>query len=165
MKRKELLNGLSRFVLTKAANNMKELRTETEINGTIDQVWQVLTDFHSFPEWNPFIKKIEGDLEVGAQLKVYMEPPGRKKMTFKPIIKVLEPKTEFRWLGNLLIPGIFDGEHIFQLEQINDNKIKFIQHENFSGILVPILWKSVESNTRQGFEEMNTALKARIEVI
>jgi len=144
---------------------MRELRTEIEINGTIDKIWEVLTNFSSFPEWNPFIKKIEGDLKVGAQLKVLMEPPGGKAMTFKPVVKILEPKTEFRWLDNLLIPGIFDGEHIFQLEQINDNQMKFIHRENFSGLLVPLLWKSLNSNTRQGFEEMNKALKERIEAI
>jgi len=144
---------------------MRGLRTEIEINGTIDRVWEVLTNFSSFFEWNPFIKRIEGDLKVGAQLKVLMEPPGGKAMTFKPIIKILEPNTEFRWLGSLLIPGIFDGEHIFQLEQINDNKIKFTHRENFSGLLVPLLWKSLNSTTRQGFEEMNKALKEKVEAI
>ncbi len=142
---------------------MRELRTEIEINGTIDRVWEVLTDFRSFPEWNPFIKKIEGELKVGEQLKVYMEPPGGKGMTFKPVVKRLEPKTEFRWLGNLLITGIFDGEHIFQLEQINDIKTKFIHRENFNELLVSLLWISLNSSTRRGFEEMNKALKERIE--
>ena len=142
---------------------MKELRTEIEINGTIDTVWEVLTDFSLYSEWNPFIKKIEGDLIVGAQLKVYMEPPGRKGMTFKPILKILEPKKEFRWLGSLVIPGIFDGEHIFQFEQINKNKIIFIHRENFTGLFAPLLWKSLNSTTRHGFEEMNKALKNRVE--
>ena len=142
---------------------MKELRTEIEINGSIDKVWQVLTNFSLYPEWNPFIKKIEGNLKVGAQLIVFMEPPGKKGMTFKPILKILEPKNEFRWLGSLAIPGIFDGEHIFQLEQINNNKIRFIHRENFGGILVPLLWKSLNSSTRRGFEEMNKSLKERVE--
>ena len=79
------------------------------------------------------------------------------------IIKILEPKNEFRWLGSLIFPGIFDGEHIFQLEQINDSKTKFIHRENFSGLLVPLFWKSLNTNTRKGFEEMNEALKERIE--
>ena len=142
---------------------MRELKTEIEINGSIDAVWEILTDFNSYPEWNPFIKKIEGELKVGVQLKVYIEPPGGKGMTFKPFVKRLEPKTEFKWLGHFLIPGIFDGEHIFQLEQINDNKIKFIHSENYNGLLVPLLWKSLNTNTRQGFEEMNNSLKNRAE--
>ena len=144
---------------------MKELKTKIEINGNINQVWEVLTNFHSFPDWNPFIKKIEGELKVGTQLKVLIEPPGGKAMTFKPTIKILEPKTEFRWLGNFLFPGIFDGEHIFQLEQIDANNTKFTHRENFNGLLVPLLWKSLNTKTRQGFEEMNKALKEKVEQI
>ena len=142
---------------------MKELRTEIEINGTVDKVWEVLTGFNLYPEWNPFIKRIEGELKVGSQLNVYMETPGKKGMTFKPVLKLLEPKNEFRWLGSLLIPGIFEGEHIFQLEQISNNKIKFIHRENFNGILVPLFWKSLNNSTRHAFEKMNNALKERVE--
>lgn len=35
--------------------------------------------------------------------------------------------------------------------------------ENFSGLLVPLLWKSMKANVQQGFEEMNKALKKRVE--
>ncbi len=144
---------------------MKELRTDIEIHGTIDQVWDVLTDFSLFPEWNPFIKKIEGDLKLSSQLRIQIEPPGGKAMTFKPTVKILEPKTEFRWFGSLLLPGIFDGEHIFQLEKIDNNTTKFIHCENFSGLLVPLFWKNLNTQTRNGFEEMNEALKERIEAM
>ena len=144
---------------------MKELRTDIDIYGTIDQVWDVLTDFSSFPKWNPFIKKIEGELKLNSQLRVQIEPPGGKAMTFKPTVKILEPKNEFRWLGSLLLPGIFDGEHIFQLEQIDNNNTRFIHSENFSGLLVPLFWKSLNTQTRNGFEEMNKALKKKVESI
>lgn len=84
-------------------------------------------------------------------------------MTFKPTVIILESKNEFSWLDSLVIPGIFDGEHIFQLEQINNTKMKFIHRENFSGYLVPLLWKSLNSDTRRGFEEMNKVLKEKVE--
>ena len=44
---------------------MIELTTEIEINGTVERVWEALTDFSLYPKWNPLIKKIEGDLKVG----------------------------------------------------------------------------------------------------
>ncbi len=33
---------------------MKEIHTEIEINAPAGKVWRVLTDFPSYPEWNPF---------------------------------------------------------------------------------------------------------------
>jgi len=129
---------------------MKEINTEIEINGSIDTVWEILTDFNSYPEWNSFIKKIEGKLKVGAQLKVYIEPPGGKGMTFKPKVIKLVPNSELRWLGQFLFPGLFDGEHIFELQKIDNIKVRFLHRENFNGLLVPLLWKSLNTNTRQG---------------
>ena len=45
---------------------MKEIRKETEIEAPVPDVWMVLTDFASYPEWNPFMRSIKGDLAEGA---------------------------------------------------------------------------------------------------
>ena len=37
---------------------MKELRSQIEIEAPADRVWQVLTDFATYPEWNPFIRRV-----------------------------------------------------------------------------------------------------------
>ncbi len=141
---------------------MKEIRKETEINASPEQVWNVLTDFESFPEWNPFIKSASGKAEVGAKLKAYLKPPKGMGMTFKPRVLVAESGREFRWLGRFLLPGIFDGEHYFLIETVADDRVRFIQGERFRGILVPF-FGSVINNAAQGFEEMNEALKKRVE--
>lgn len=142
---------------------MKEIKTEIEITAPVEKVWQVLTDFEQFPNWNPFMHSAKGKIKVGERLEVYLKPPGRKGMTFKPRVRKVEQKKEFRWLGHLLIPGLFDGEHIFKIEPINGNRVKFIQQEIFKGILVPLLWKQLNTSTRKGFVEMNQALKNRAE--
>ena len=48
-------------------------------------------------------------------------------------------------------------------EIAGENFVRFIQREQFRGLLVPLLWSSIESKTRQGFNEMNTALKNEVE--
>ena len=49
---------------------MKEISTEIIIQGSSADVWNVLTDFRSYPRWNPFIKEIRGDLIVGSKLEL-----------------------------------------------------------------------------------------------
>ncbi|MER3407514.1 MAG: SRPBCC domain-containing protein, partial [Nitrososphaera sp.] len=39
----------------------KEVRTEIEIAAGPQRVWQVITDFARYPEWNPFIRRVEGE--------------------------------------------------------------------------------------------------------
>ena len=142
---------------------MKELRSEIEIQASAERVWQLLTDFASFPQWNPFIRSARGEVKVGAPLEVHIQPSGASGMTFKPTVLKAESNHELRWLGRLLIPGLFDGEHIFTIETLGANRVRFIQREVFTGLLVAILAGSLDSDTRRGFEEMNQALKTRAE--
>lgn len=84
-------------------------------------------------------------------------------MTFRPRVLVAEANTELRWLGRMLMPGRFDGEHYFRLSPLAAGRTRFVHGERFSGILVPFARSSLESGTRAGFEAMNRALKARAE--
>jgi hypothetical protein len=142
---------------------MKELRTEIEIEAPAERVWQLLTDFASFPQWNPFIRSASGEAETGVRLTVHIQPSGARGMTFRPTVLKAEPNRELRWLGRLLIPGLFDGEHIFTIEPLGANRVRFVQHEIFTGLLVPLLARGLDTDTRRGFEEMNQALKVRAE--
>lgn len=142
---------------------MREIRSEIEIQAPAEVVWDVLADFGRFGEWNPFMPRAEGNVEEGARLEVRIEPPGGTGMTFKPMVTRLRPRRELRWLGRLWIPGLFDGEHIFEIESLGEDAVRFVQRERFKGLLVPLLWRSLDRNTRQGFEQMNRALKERAE--
>ena len=142
---------------------MKELYSEIEIEAAAEQVWQILTNFADFPEWNPFLRQASGAIEVGAKLEVEIQPPNGSAMTFKPTLLKVEPNRELRWLGHLIMPGLFDGEHIFTVEPVDDNRVKFKQREEFRGILVALVLRFIGENTRRGFEAMNQALKDKAE--
>lgn len=139
------------------------LHSEIEIDAPPERVWEVLTDFDAYPEWNPFIRSIEGDPEVGSRLRVRIEPPGSRGMTFKPTVQAAEPARELRWLGRLFVPGLMDGEHRLALEPLDGGRSRFIQSERFSGVLVGLLGRMLAA-TEQGFKQMNEALKRRAEV-
>lgn len=142
---------------------MHEIHTEIEIQASAARVWDVLTDFGSHPQWNPFVRSITGQPRKGERLVVNIKPEGGKGMTFKPTVLVAQPERELRWLGKFLIPGLFDGEHYFQLEPIGADRTKFVHGEKFSGLLVSMAKASLDGGTRAGFVAMNEALKARAE--
>lgn len=142
---------------------MKELRSQIEIQASAERVWQILTDFVSFPQWNPFIRRASGNVQVGERLEVKIQPSSASGMTFRPTVLKAEPNRELRWLGHLLIPGLFDGEHIFTIEPLGTNRVLFVQREIFTGLLVPLFTGRIDTSSRRGFEEMNQALKVRAE--
>nr|WP_321352653.1 SRPBCC domain-containing protein [uncultured Methanoregula sp.] len=142
---------------------MKELRSEIEIQASAERVWNILTDFAVFPQWNPFIRQADGPVRVGGQLRVTIQPSGKGGMKFRPVILTAEPGRELRWLGHLLVPGLFDGEHIFKIEPSGPGRVRFIQREIFNGLLVPLFSRGLDTDTQRGFDEMNRALKVRAE--
>jgi len=140
-----------------------ELKSEIEIKATAEKIWNLLTDTSRFPEWNPFIRRIQGELKVGQKIVVYIKPSGTRGMEFNPVILKVDANRELRWLGRLILPGLFDGEHIFQIEPLENGFNRFRQRELFSGILVPLLKKSLNTDTLRGFNEMNKKLKEMAE--
>jgi hypothetical protein len=143
---------------------MHEITTTMEINAPPRSVWKVLVDFQAHPQWNPFVRSIEGSPREGETLKVFIQPVGGKGMTFRPRVLRAVPDQELRWLGRVVLPGVFDGEHFFQIEPLDQGRrTRFIQGERFTGLLVPLLRTNLDRGTREGFEAMNQALKARVE--
>jgi len=138
---------------------MKELRSEIIINVSKDKVWEVFTNFKQYPEWNPFIKSVKGKIVEGQKIQVYLTPPEAKGINMKPTILKFRKDNELSWIGLLLIPGLFDGEHIFELIDNENGTTKFVQREKFSGVLLPFLKKLLDYNTEMGFELMNKKLK------
>lgn len=142
---------------------MKELKTSVTISASPDKIWSILMDFDKYPEWNPFIISIIGKAKLRERLKVTIQPPGSKPMVFKPQVTLYKKDKQFGWLGGLFMRGIFDGHHIFEIEDDGDGRCTFIQREEFGGLLVPLLWKSLNTKTRAGFEAMNDKLKSLAE--
>jgi len=142
---------------------VKKIETRITIDKPAQQVWEKLTEFEKLPTWNPFIKKISGNPQSDSHIEILLKVPGGDKtMTFKPKVLKFEANQEFRWKGKLLLPGIFDGEHYFIMNEVSENKTEFVHGEIFSGILIPLMG-SMLKNTEIGFNEMNRALKDEVE--
>ena len=141
----------------------RSIRTEIVINATAEDVWKVLLDHQEYPQWNPFIKKISGSTQQGEYLEVTIQSEGNDPMDFTPVVLINNENQEFRWIGKLLVKGVFDGEHYFILEEIDSSRTRFIQGENFTGILSGIFMGMIKEDTEGGFNAMNKALKKRSE--
>lgn len=139
-----------------------EVQAATWIAAPPASVWRVLADVSAFPQWNPFIVEAEGLLYEGERLRVRIQPVGMRPVTFRPEVLCVVPGQELRWRGRLGIAGLCDGEHTFQLQRLGAGT-HFVQREQFSGVLAPVLISGLRDGLQQGFEAMNTALRTRAE--
>ena len=141
---------------------MREIVTTIDIDAPPAEVWAVLEDTAAYPDWNPFVVALEGELAAGRKLAVTIRPPGGRGITLKPTVLEVEPGISLRWLGRLGVPRIFDGEHSFTLEPIDGGRrTRFVHGERFRGVLVPFVG-SLLRRTEAGFVAMNEALRDRV---
>ena len=144
---------------------MHEVRSEVEIHNYPESVWGILTDFATYEQWNPFINKIVGLPKQGEKVEIYIETPSGKKRRYSPRITKVEEGRELRWFGKSSLPGFLNAEHIFTIEELQPNHVRFIQREVFDGLMTRLFGKGFDKEIRQGFNEMNDALKKRAERI
>ena len=139
----------------------RTVETTAFIDAPPARVWRVLSDLPSWSEWNPFITEALGTLAEGERLAIRVVPPGAKGMRFTPVVLDVEAGRNLRWRGSLPVPGLFVGEHYLELAAAGEGT-RLVHGERFSGLLVPLMGGTLRA-TRDGFEAMNAALKARVE--
>jgi hypothetical protein len=145
---------------------MKDLQADIIIQAPPASVWQVLTDFASFPAWNPFLREAKGDISPGATLAVCIRPPGTRAMRFQATVLNVEANRELVWLGRFWgIRGLLEGEQHFAIENLSTDAVRLTQRATFTGLLtaLPPLSGILAQRLQRGMTAMNQALKDRVE--
>ncbi|GAA3241360.1 SRPBCC domain-containing protein [Dactylosporangium siamense] len=141
----------------------RTVSTTVDIDRPAADVWAVLTDFDGYPEWNPQIRRADGELVPGRRVTFHLHPPVGPPMRIRPRVLIVDPARELRLRGSL--PGIFSGEHWFELEPIDDGRGTHVtQGETYRGLIVPLLGRVVATSLI-GFQQHNAALKRRVETV
>lgn len=154
----------------------RTIETSVLISAPLSTVHAVLLDFASYPSWSSFITFIQPvekkeAIEIGDKLNVTIHPPSGSAMALIPTI-VHKDEKGFGWQGHLAnISGLFDGKHLFLLEEQETEEGKketrLVHREEFGGVLyTPLMsWLGLGAKTRNGFEAFNIALKTKAEQV
>ena len=138
---------------------MQTIKTMIDIGASPEIVWRVLTDFSSYPRWNPFLRAVWGGPMQGQRLKVRARFPDSRAHIFSARVVKALPAAELCWQTNMWIKGLFDGEHAFIIVPNGIKGVTFIQREHFSGVLRPLIFPFIQKKTLAAFDLMNSALK------
>jgi hypothetical protein len=139
---------------------MKEISSEIEIAAPAERVWHVLSTFAAYPQWNPFIRQVDGRAKTDSALALKFRLPDGKATSLKARVTKVDANRELCWLGG--ISPLLTAEHHFTIEPLDSQRCRFAQRETFSGLLLPLFSGRI-AQTERGFAEMDKALKARAE--
>jgi uncharacterized protein YndB with AHSA1/START domain len=131
-------------------------RREIEIDAPPDAVWDVLTVFERWPEWNPEVKSMsfEGPLAPGSVFR-WKAGPG----TIVSTLEEVDRPRYIRWRGRTMsIAAIHEwrfGER--------DGGTHVETNESFSGVLARLLRRSLQKQLDRALEEGLEHLKREAE--
>ncbi|MEX2588611.1 MAG: SRPBCC domain-containing protein [Chitinophagales bacterium] len=141
---------------------MKSIEEAISINASVEKVWEIFTDFENHKAWNPFIVYIKGQPEKGAQLEIKVKSAEGKSTSFKTKINSIKEKEALSWKGHAGFKSMLEAEHCFQFAAQDDGTTLFTQSETFEGLLTAVIDSEIKE-TKEGFKEMNKALKKHCE--
>jgi len=142
---------------------MLEIRTYVDIDASAALVWGILTDFRSYKRWNPFIRAVLGQAQVGNSIEVTQDVAAIGGSTFRSTVTHVREPRELRWLGGWALPGLYSAEHRFGIESRPDGRVRLHHGGKYRGVIVPFLQRRLQSTMQPAFDAMNVALKRRAE--
>ena len=143
---------------------MKGWTTEIVIDAPQQLVWEQVTNFEVYSDWNPFILEAHAKFEVGATIHFLEDLKQFGQHWIKAQFLSIDPPNSFVWQGHVGASFLFTVRHPFLCEAISEHQTRFTQgHDNF-GLLIPYFaWRGVYNVSYQGYLDYNQALKERCE--
>ena len=131
----------------------------------IHLVWAVLSDFASYPDWNPYLVHVEGEARVGTELSLtIVQRNWDAPFTVPATLTEVEPGSMLGWRGVAFFEGVHDTHHTFRLDPLPGDRTRLRQAEAFAGVLPHLIYDdTLRGHTQAAFRAMNEALAARIE--
>ena len=142
---------------------MPVVLTSLAIDASPRRVWEVLTDFDAYREWNPLIRAPRGRAVAGE--------PFDFRLALGPIAVPIAARVvradgqELRWEGprNRLQAPLGRGSHYFRLEPLGPDRTRLVHGEAFDGPLFGLSWRLVGPRLQEAYASLNRAIKARAE--
>ena len=137
---------------------MKRIETAIDVAAPPELVWEALTDFVSYPRWNPPVREIDGEARLGAQLRLLVVAPdgnATRLVRLPARIVELEPGRALAWVGGLA--PIFRGRHGFRLSP-TARGTRLEHSEAMSGVFPLLYGPAYLARLTALYEAMNRGL-------
>ncbi len=144
-----------------AGADVPTVRVELVIPAPPRAVWDVLIDFPRYPEWNPFTVGVETSGRVGDPVLLDVQLGGRR-LSMRERMRVHEPGRRIGWGLRILGGVLLDCTRVQELEDLGDGRTRYVCHESFRGLLVPLFFNRYREAMQRGFMAAGEALARRV---
>jgi len=138
---------------------MRDYELSTPILASAAVVWTALVELEHWGEWNKLVPVASGEVRTGEVLAFKIRRVDGTFRDHRPTVDAIEP-------GRVIVLSAAFGHrhavklvHTFTIDQLGDGHCRLHQRWDASGVLVPLLWRSL-TQTMARFSELGEDLAA-----
>ncbi len=141
---------------------MPRFDSRIRIEASAARVWDVLSDFDRYAEWNPLFPFAEGSLANGSRVKLTLKPPFGRRVELRGRIVRAETGRELVLRARAPVPGVCRCRSEFRIEP-EAEAVRLHHSEVYGGGLLPLIAGRQGLKMREGCFALNLAVKRRAE--
>lgn len=139
------------------------IESKITIHAPIQKVWDVLSNFDKYSQWNPFTPKIEVKNEIGSTvgLHVRLNPKSKKTILQKETLLTWEEGKRLEW--GITNSWFVRTVRIQSLKIIDENTTEYYTSDAFEGPLTGLILFLYRNKIQIGFDDVCIGLKKQVE--
>jgi hypothetical protein len=134
------------------------------VQAPAELVWEIVSDFSTWSDWNPIHPKAEGQLKIGTPLTVHHALPGEPVRVLQPIVKDWVPYEQLHWRSSRL-GGFVTAIRYIEIENMGPGSSTFSNGELFVGLLVRWVSRDERRKLKAAYAQMGEALRDHAEAL
>lgn len=137
----------------------------TGVQAPAEIVWEVISDFATWKDWNPVHPRMEGEMRIGTPLTVavVLNEDG-PVTTIQPVVQDWVPYEQLHWRTKRL-NGFVTAIRYLEIENMGPSNSTFSNGELFVGMLVRLISRDERRRLRAAYTRMGEAVRARAEAL
>ncbi|WP_019202535.1 SRPBCC domain-containing protein [Tsukamurella sp. 1534] len=134
-----------------------------EIAAPAALVWQTLTDFDAYGEWNPFAVSARCDLRPGGAITMRVALLPGRVMTQEEVVVAVDEGRGFSYSMKPAPGGLLRSIRDQRIEDLGDGRSRYTSHFQLDGPLSPVVGLTLGTFLRRGFDGNVDGLVGRAE--
>ncbi|WP_330249540.1 SRPBCC domain-containing protein [Nocardia sp. NBC_00565] len=134
-----------------------------EIDAPAELVWQVITDFPRYGEWNPFCVEASSTLVPGEPIDMLVKTSGSSTRRQREWIRSHTPGTEFSYSMKPTPVGALHSLRSHKVTALTPDRTRYESHFELAGWLQPVVAALLGKNLKNGFAGMTEGIQKQAE--
>lgn len=128
-------------------------------------VWQVLTDFAAYPQWNPFAQQVRCDFEVGGVIDMQVALVGPRLLRQREYITAISPGRSFTYAMRPLPGGLLRSQRTQTVVPVDERSSRYEASFCLQGPLAPVVKALLGRALTRGFDGVAATVGPRAEYL